>query len=325
MRWPSPKIWAWIGIIMAVTAIVYWKWTQGKVESERSELLARQRAVVTELGPRWFPMRDKIERWTLDLAKDPGTEVVEKDILKGWGFRDKPGIYLRLDLEQATDEKAVRSAVNESLRDGFSSCLFTAENKSQPGKECKRTRECELGEICSSVEIYHGESNAPDRCTRPSQPYNLRVAYRAMRILSEDWIREAQETTGELKLRAFKEFFEDTVRDDLKVAVDLLTRAQYFVLVLDEPVPNLNVPKGATRSEVLRSIPHPSRVGIWRLSDGKLVLRIRRVVDVEFQQSGAITDETVLAAQKRQALSCALASSVRDAMGDTDSGLVKPQ
>ncbi|MDI1483217.1 hypothetical protein QHF84_41860 [Polyangium sp. y55x31] len=300
---------------MAVTVIIQWKWSQGRLESERSGILAKQRAVVAELGPRWFPLRDRIERWTVDLAKEPAPDVVETEILKAWNFRDKPGIYLRLDADQATSADAIRKAANDSLRDGFTACLFTAENKNQlSGKECKLTRDCAFGEICNEL----------DRCAPPAQPYNLRVAYRAMRILSEDWVREAQETSGELRLRALTSFFEDAVRDDIPIAVDLLTRAQYFAVVLDETPPNFQVPAGMSKSEALRGVPHASRVGIWRLSDNKLVLRVRRTPDVELKMAGAQLDERVVNAQQRQALSCALANAVRDAMGDTQAGVVPP-
>lgn len=315
MRWPAPKVWAWIGLIMAVTVIVQWKWAQGRLESERSGALAKQRAVVAELGPRWFPLRDRVERWTIELAKDPATDVVETEILKGWNFRDKPGIYLRLDADQATSAEAIRKAANDSLRDGFTACLFTAENKNQlSGKECKLTRDCAFGEICNEL----------DRCAPPAQPYNLRVAYRSLRILSEDWVREAQDASGELRLRALTSFFEDAVRDDIPIAVDLLARAQYFAVVLDETPPNFQVPAGTSKSEALRAVPHPSRVGIWRLSDNKLVLRIRRAPEVELKMAGAQLDERVVNAQQRQALSCALANAVRDAMGDTQAGIVPP-
>ncbi len=316
VRYPSTKFWAWSAIVLAVTGIVHWKRSQAEVESTRSNLLARQRAVVGELGPRWFPLREKIERWSLELAKDPGGEVVEKDLLQSWKFLDKPGIYLRLDLEQASSSDALRKAANDSLRDGFTACLFRADNKNQlSGKECKRTRECAVGEICNEL----------DRCALPAQPYNLRVAYRSLRILSDDWIRGVQDADGELKLRALVAFFDDTSKDDLPVAIDMLARGQYFAVVIDEPVDNLNVPQGSSKSEALRAVPHPSRVGIWRLSDGKLVVRLRRTVDADLKMSGVVMDEKVVAAQKRQALSCALATSVREAMGDTDVAMDRSQ
>lgn len=316
VRYPSTKFWGWAAIVLAVTAIVHWKRSQAEVESTRSTLLAKQRAVVSELGPRWLPLREKIETWTTGLAKDPGSEIVEKDILASWKFLDKPGIYLRIDVEQATTPETMRKAANDSLRDGFTACLFRAENTNQlSGKECKRTRECAMGEICNEL----------DRCAPPAQPYNLRVAYRSLRILSDDWIRDVQDASGDLKLRTFIEFFDDSVKDDLPVVIPLLEKAQYFAVVLDEPVENLVVPQGSTKSESLRSVKHASRVGIWRISDGKLVVRIRRTPDVDLKQSGAPLDERVMLAQKRQALSCALAGSVREAMGDAEVGLEKPQ
>jgi hypothetical protein len=316
VRYPSTKFWGWAGIVLAVTAIVHWKRSQAEVESTRSTLLAKQRAVVTELGPRWLPLREKIERWTTDLAKEPGPEVVEKDILASWKFLDKPGIYLRLDVDQAATPDSMRKAANDSLRDGFTACLFRADNKNQlSGKECKRTRECAMGEICNEL----------DRCAPPAQPYNLRVAYRSLRVLSDDFIRDVQEASGDLELRKFVLFFEDTDKDDLRVVIPLIEKAQYYAVVLDEPVDNLVVPQGSTKSEALRSVSHASRVGIWRLSDGKLVVRVRRTPDVDLKQSGMQLDERVMLAQKRQALSCALAGAVREAMGDSDAPVEKPQ
>ncbi len=316
VRYPSTKFWGWAAIVLAVTGIVHWKRTQGEVESMRSALLAKQRAVVSELGPRWLPLREKIENWSTELAREPGGEVVDKDVLASWKFLDKPGIYLRLDVDQAATPETLRKAANDSLRDGFTACLFRADNKNQlTGKECKRTRECEMGEICNEL----------DRCAPPAQPYNLRVAYRSLRVLSDDFIRDVQDASGELELRKFVLFFDDTVKDDIPVVIPLLEKAQYFALVLDESVDGLVVPQGGTKSEALRSVAHPSRVGIWRLSDSKLVVRLRRKPDVDLKQAGMPLEEKVMAAQKRQALSCALASAVRDAKGDTDVVIDKPQ
>ncbi len=316
VRYPSTKFWGWAAIVLAVTGIVHWKRTQNEVESMRSALLAKQRAVVSELGPRWLPLRDKIELWSTELAREPGGEVIDKEVLASWKFLDKPGIYLRLDADQASTPENLRKAANDSLRDGFTACLFRADNKNQlTGKECKRTRECAMGEICNEL----------DRCAPPAQPYNLRVAYRSLRVLSDDFIRDVQEASGELELRKFVLFFDDTVKDDIPVVIPLLEKAQYFTLVLDENVDGLVVPPGGTKSEALRSVAHPSRVGIWRLSDGKLVVRLRRKADVDLKQAGMPLDDKVMAAQKRQALSCALAGTVREAMGDTDIAIDKPQ
>lgn len=308
LQWPSPKFWAWVGLILAVSFIFHWKWTQGKVESARQALLARQRAVAVELGARWYPLRDKIEGWTLDLARDAGAEVVQKETLEGWDFRDKPGLYLRMRAVDAKDAASIRAGAKDSLRDAFTSCLTRNANPSPiAGKECKRTRDCPSGEFC----------NEADHCARPAQPYNLRVAYRTMYVLSDEWMRDTQDASSELRLRLLTEGFEDTIRDDVPLAADLLTRAQYFLLVLDEGEAAAAPDAGTSATEALHGTPHPARVGLWRLSDGQLVLRIRREASGQLLGAPPAVEAAVLEARQRQANSCALALAVRQAMGDT--------
>jgi hypothetical protein len=61
---------------------------------------------------------------------------------------------------------------------------------------------------------------------------------------------------------------------------------------------------------------------VWRLNDGKQILRLRR--EARAQLLGAIPsgDADVLASTMQQANSCALALEVRSAMGDTSAGSV---
>src|SRR5690242_576137 len=101
IRFPPVRFWAWVGLALAIALVFHWKRSQGEVESARQALMAKQRAVAAELGPRWLPLRDKIEGWTMALARNAGPDVVDKDALQGWEFRDKPGIYLRLRVDEA--------------------------------------------------------------------------------------------------------------------------------------------------------------------------------------------------------------------------------
>jgi hypothetical protein len=313
IRWPSPKFWAWAALILAATGILNWKWSQGRIESRRQALLARQRAVAVELGPRWLPMRDKLEAWVLELARDPGAEVIARDVLEGWDFRDKPGLYLRMRVEDAKDAAAIRKGARDSLRDAFTGCLVRMPNAAPwAGKECKKTRECETGEFC----------NETDHCSKPIQPYNLRVAYRTMHVLSDEWLRDAQDSSTELRLRLLADSFEDTVRDDIPVAADLLTRAQYFLVVLDETPAGLQIPQGGNAVEAVQASEHAARVGVWRLSDGKLALRVRREAGGRLLGAQPAVDQEVAEARQRQANSCALALAVRQAMGDTSAPAV---
>ncbi len=119
--------------------------------------------------------------------------------------------------------------------------------------------------------------NEQDHCSRPAQPFNLRVAYRTMHILTEDWVREVQASDTELRTRLYVTNFEDAVRDDLPLAAELLTQAQYLLVVLDE-TPKGTVPdaRDGGLEEVVQGLPHAARVGVFRLSDDKVLLRVRR-------------------------------------------------
>ncbi|WP_437941352.1 hypothetical protein [Sorangium sp. So ce341] len=310
MRWPRGKFWGYTALVLAVSAILHWKWSQGQIESARQKLMARQRAVAVELGPRWFPMRDRVEGWTLDLARSAGAELVDREALKAWNFRELAGIYLRLRVDEAASVDAVRKNAQQSLRDAFTACLLRVPNPNPlAGAECKRTRDCPAGEYCNEAE----------RCSRPAQPFNLRVAYRTMHVLSDEWVRDAQDASSELRLRLLESSFEDTMRDDVPLAAELLTRAQYYLVVLDEPA------EGAASTEALLGVPHMARVGVWRLSDGKPILRVRREASGHLIGGTPSVEGSVLEARQRQANSCALALAVREAMGDTTAAAAEPQ
>jgi hypothetical protein len=313
MRWPSTKFWGYTAIVLALSAIFHWKWSQGQVESARQKLMARQRAVVVELGPRWYPMRERIERWTAELSQNPGPELIDREALKAWDFRELAGIYLRLRADEATGAEAIRKNAQQSLRDAFTACLMRVPNPNPlAGAECKRTRDCAAGEFC----------NEEDRCSRPAQPFNLRVAYRTLHVLSDEWVRDVQDASGELRLRLLESSFEDTMRDDVPLAAELLTRAQYYLVVLDEPVAGGG---GATTTEALLGVPHAARVAVWRLADDKPVLRVRREANGQLIGGAPTVDGGVNEARQRQANSCALALAVREAMGDTNAASAGPK
>ncbi len=319
-RYPSVKFWGYSGLILAVGAILNWKWSTNEVESSRQALMARQRATTMELGPRWFPVRDKIERWTTELAGEAGADVIDREALKSWDFRDKAGIYLRLRVQDAKTPEAIRAGAKDSLRDAFTSCLMrTANPDPTAGPACKRTRDCPAGDTC----------NEQDHCSKLAQPFNLREGYRAMRNLTDDWIHEVQDASTDLRVRALVAGFDDTVRDDVPRVVEVLQRAQYLLVVLDEDVPGMALPGSdagpSAAAEAIQGAAHLARVGVWRLSDGKQVLRLRREAGGQLLGGTPSVDAEVLASRARQANSCALALEVRTAMGDTNAGSVPGQ
>jgi hypothetical protein len=317
MQWPAPKFWAYVGLVLAIGFILHWKWSDSEVEHTRQKLLADQRGVAAELGPRWLPLRQRIEGWVTALAATPGPEVIDRDGLSKWDFRSRPGIYLRLRAEEARTPEDIRAGARSSLRDGFTACLMRVPNPiATAGKECKRTRDCPTREFC----------NEQDHCSRPAQPFNLRVAYRTMQILTDEWVREVQAADSELRIRLYVTNFEDALRDELPLAAELLQQAQYLLVVLDETPPGLaalGADAGAL-TEAVQGVPHYARVAVIRLSDDKVLLRVRRESGGDLIGAAPQADSDVLAARQRQANSCALALAVRDAMGDTGAAAGPP-
>lgn len=298
----------WFGLILAVWAVLYYKKTQADLESHKARLFAKQREIATRIGPKFEPTRDRIEAWTLEAAKEYEGDFIA-DEAKTWDFTQRPGIYLRLRLEDADSVEAIREAANDSLRDGFSACLFRLDNPDPTsGPACKLTRDCAEGTFCNEFE----------RCTRATQPYNMRTAYRGTRILSEEWTIDLRTTTNDLRLRLLEEELATSEADDVPLAVDLVAQAEFFLLVLDEP----SSEGEGVEAEALQALPHSSRIFVWKFSeaeaDDQLLLRMRRAVDARLIATGSgITTATAesLAAQRRQANSCQLALEVRQAIG----------
>ncbi len=317
VRYPSVKFWGYSALILAVGAILQWKSSANELEKARQKLMADQRAVTVELGPRWFPLRERIERWTTELAGEPGAEIVDLESLKSWDFRDKIGNYLRLRVNDAKTPESIRAGAVNSLRDGFTSCLMRVPNPNPiAGPVCKRTRDCPSGEFC----------NEQDHCSRLAQPFNVREAYQPMRVLSDDWVREVQDADSDLHVRALEAGFKDKVRDDIPRVIEVLQKAQYLLVVLDEDVPGMALPGAdagpSAAAEAIQGVPHMARVSVWRLNDGKQILRLRREANGQVLGGTPSGDPDVLASTMQQVNNCALALEVRNAMGDTSAGAV---
>ena len=306
-RFPQipPRFWLWALTILAAWGIIYWKVTQGQLESWRGRLLARQRAVAAELGPRFIPLRDRIEGWVVLAAGTySGDEVSEA--AKTSGFQTQAGIYLRLPIADARDAESIRKAAAGSLRDGFTSCLLRPDNPNPfEGPACKHNHECPSGQHCN--ETFH--------CSPPAQPFNMRVAYRGGRVLTEEWVRDVREADSDMRMRLLERDFEASFKDDIPLAIELMTRARYFLLVLDEPPETpVNVPEDSTYAEAVQGTQHPARVFLWDIQSGKELLRLRMSAGANVGVASG--NPKTVAAVRRQANNCALALDVRRALGD---------
>ena len=300
-----PRVFLWVFVVVAAWAIIYWKIEQGELASWRNRLLARQRAVSSELAPRYTPLRDRIEAWTMEAAGAyPGDLITEKG--KASPFRSKPGVYLRLFIHDATDVNTLRTEAMESLRDGFTSCFTTFPNPNPfEGPACTTNSDCKSPARCNE---YH-------HCTPAAQPYNLRVAYRGARVLYDNWAKEVREANSDMRLRLLERDFDVAVNDDIPVTIDLMTFAQYYLLVLDEESPEpLNVPDAGTYSESLQAVEHPVRIFAWDLASNELLLRVRTSVSAVVTGVGEYASTAL--AVRRQSNNCAIAVHVRHLLGD---------
>ena len=127
--------------------------------------------------------------------------------------------------------------------------------------------------------------------------------------------------------------YEKAKQTEIPMAIDIIKRSQFFLLVLDEDADEAKALSdgGVITSETLQLVQHFARVVIVNLKTDKTLVRVRRSGNAKTVLSGAITDPETRDAVKRQVNNCGLAGSVwadinppkREAAGDggvTDGG-----
>jgi hypothetical protein len=309
----SPTFWFGVAIAIAVFTVVYWIWSQRELESQKSAVMAKQRAVAQAIGPKLLPFVERVEGWVKELGGEAKPNVVDAGIALD-ALSARAGVYLRARQANTRDTKTLREAATRSLRDGFTSCLFVRREATE-GAPCRRPSECSGGKLCNEYGV----------CALPSQPFNLRIVYRTLRILSSDWTDKLHQSDTDLKVRASELDLDAVSKNDVPAAVELLARAKYFTAVLDEdPVTGLPAPlepappdPPESEEERVQRVPHPARVGIWDVESGELLVRVRTEASGEFRNVGdrPVSDPRTVAAQQRQVNSCALALGVKDLIG----------
>lgn len=285
----SGKVWLAGAAGIVLTVLVAYFASDRSLGKAKDELLAQQRAAVTTVGKEWEPLRDKIEKITLDAAKEYPGDVVDPEAQK-WDFRSVPGIYLRLRVAEAQDAKTIRDKARDSLKDAFTGCLLRETNAA----------------------LAKGEADAG---SAPDQPWNLRQAYASTRVLTPEWVDEVRNSSDDLRLRVFQQQYEKAKRDEIPLAIEIIKRAQFYLLVLDEDVPEAKEyagDAGAITEEALQQVAHPARVTVVDLKSGKVMVRVRRSAEAGFVFAGEhqVFDPEVRAAMRRQVNNCALAQDV---------------
>lgn len=324
VRGGAPQFWLWTVVVFVAFGVVYWNIAERQLQSAKGEVMARQRTIKQELEPRIVPLRDKIESWVMDLAGPWKSESVASG-LSLQEVSENKGIYLRLLHEQASSPEDIRDGMQVSLHDGFTSCLFKREEHYQQAdrKRCYSIAQCPAGEICNDWNL----------CAPPSQPFNLRMMYRALRVLSPAWSDDLHQTSDDYQLRVFSRDLEKAAKEDVPLAIQMITQAKYFTAVLDEE-PVGGMPSGPTGADAgmarpelrVQLVEHPVRVAIWDIETGEQVLRMRTHAGSKVVPIGRshIAEQRILDAQQRQANNCGIALDVKEKIEGVSQGAGDP-
>ena len=246
---------------LAVVMVLYNYFSNRAIERDRHELSGEVKAARATVGTRWTALRDEIEGFSLgdNLAAAYPGDVTDPDVHK-WDFRDDPGLWVRLRLADVHDAEDFRRVVPFSTHDGFTSCLFRA---------------------------------APSKDSKPGvlseQPWNSKRAYQAVRVLGDDWLHEVDTADSQLRLRLFRDTWVAARDAEIPQAIDLMTRATFYLFVYDEDVPEMmtvGTDGGAPGMPELQVVPHPVRVQLVDLRKKKLVLRRRLTADASYRLAG---------------------------------------
>ncbi|MGH7282345.1 MAG: hypothetical protein ACRELY_12520 [Polyangiaceae bacterium] len=288
---PNVMLVALVGVVGVL--IAYWFFSQRSLAEQKSNLLAKQHAAVATVGAEWFPMRDKIEGIVLDSAKSfPDQDFIAPD---HFDFRAMPGIYLRLRVAEARDVASVRSAAQNSVKDAVCGCLLKEPNPS----------------------ALRGDADAGGA---PEQPWNMRQAYASTRILTDEWANEVRDSSDDLRLRVFQQQYDQAVNGEIAQSIDIIKRARFFLLVLDEDEPEAKTKAdgGAITEEILQTVEHESRVRIVDTQTWKDIAVLRRTGVGDLVQVGenhGPVDSESRDSTSRQVKNCSLGMQVSRALG----------
>jgi len=293
----TSRVYLVVGLGLVASLVTYRLVSGREMSGRKSSLLAKQRADESTIGKEWAPLRDRLEKFVTDRSGAFGEDKVDPDA-KAWSNHVATGIYLRIRLEDAKTPEKIRTAAQDSAKDAFVGCLLKTEHAA----------------LAQGV---------PDAAAFPDMPWNLRQAYAATRILTPEWVTQVKDADESIRLRIFEQQYDKAQRDEIPKAIDIVKRADFFLLVLDEPADNPDdaKPKWSdggidSAEEAIQLAPHWARIHVLDLAKDKEILHVRKRAEGQFIFAAGqpVTDEETLDAMKRQVNNCALAGQVRAAI-----------
>lgn len=288
-RYNRPTVSILLYALMGVAAVLgVYRFVWGRqVESSREALLAKARAAKVTIGTEWTPLRDRLEAVTL-AASGPFEGDFTAEGARNWDFRHMSGLYLRIRQVQATSPRELREAALYSVKDAFTGCFLRPPTRSA--------------------------EQIADAGPFAEQPWNLKQAYQTTRVLTPEWENEVREAQDDMRLRVFEEQYDRAQRTELPLLIDIVKRADFYLLALDEDADEAKVHTdgGAVTETALQLVKHPVRIFVYDTKTMKLMFRVRRSVEAGFTmvRNQLPVDPETQAAMQRQVNNCALAQEV---------------
>jgi hypothetical protein len=146
-------------------------------------------------------------------------------------------------------------------------------------------------------------------------------------LRDDTWIRAVKDADDDMRLRVFSEQYDSAVREEIPLAIDVITRAAFFLLVLDEDGDDAAGDHGGLPTEEsLQLVAHPARIQVFDLRTNQEIVRLRRSGSALVIPTGerSVTDPETREAMQRQANNCALAGLVESAIGEPGHGRAAP-
>ena len=82
----TPVTWLIAGGGLIVVLLIYRYVAGNQLETARSDLLGKQKAVEVTLGAQWTPLRDRVEKYVIESTGEAKPDLVVADVKK-WDFR----------------------------------------------------------------------------------------------------------------------------------------------------------------------------------------------------------------------------------------------
>ena len=111
----TPRVWVFAAASILSTMVVARMYSGRELGNAKETLLQKQRAADKTVGARWYPLRDRIESFTVDAAKAYKGDLVTPEAAT-LNFRTLPGIYLRLRTADAQSVESIHKVAPESVK-----------------------------------------------------------------------------------------------------------------------------------------------------------------------------------------------------------------